>query len=59
MSGEKKLTDYDYMDEALSVWDKRMTYPRMDAMANNQDKALELFVTGQGAIDLYRKLEYW
>lgn len=50
MSGEKKLTDYDYMDEALSVWDKRMTYPRMDAMANNQDKALELFVTGQGAM---------
>ena len=47
---QKKLTDYDYMDEALSVWDKRMTYPRMDAMANNQDKALELFVTGQGAM---------
>lgn len=50
MSGEKKLTDYAYFDEALSVWDGRMTYPRMDAMANNQDKALELFVTGQGAM---------
>lgn len=50
MSGEKKLTDYDYFDEALSVWDGRMTYPRVDAMANNQDKELELFVTGQGAM---------
>lgn len=50
MSGESKLTDYDYFDEALTVWDGRMTYPRMDAMANNQDKALELFVTGQGAM---------
>lgn len=50
MSGEAKVADYPYIDEALSIWDDRMTYPRTDAMANNQDKALELFISGEGAM---------
>ena len=32
------------------MWDDRMLYPRTDAMANNQDKALELFIAGEGAM---------
>lgn len=50
MDGTKKLSDYPYFDEALTVWDGRMKYPRVDAMANNQDKALEEFVAGEGAM---------
>lgn len=50
MSGEAKVADYPYVEEALSVWDDRMMYPRTDAMANNQDKALELFIAGEGAM---------
>ena len=50
MSGEAKVGDYPYIEEALSVWDDRMAYPRIDAMVNNQDKALELFIAGEGAM---------
>lgn len=50
MNGDSKLADYPYFDEALSVWDGRLKYPRLDAMANNQDKALEEFVAGDGAM---------
>lgn len=50
MSGKAGVADYPYVEEALSVWDDRMLYPRTDAMANNQGKALELFIAGEGAM---------
>ena len=50
MSGEKKLADYPYMLEALQVWAERMQWHRLDALANNQDKALELFVAEEGVM---------
>ena len=50
MTGEAKVADYPYIEESLSVWDDRMLYPRTDAMANNQDKSLELFIAGEGAM---------
>lgn len=50
MTGEAGIADYPYIEESLAVWDDRMEYPRTDAMANNQDKALELFIAGKGAM---------
>ncbi|MDF2484232.1 MAG: msmE 23 [Herbinix sp.] len=50
MSGDKKVTDYTYIKEGLEVWQERMQWARDDAMSNNQDKSLELFVAGQGAM---------
>jgi raffinose/stachyose/melibiose transport system substrate-binding protein len=50
MTGKKKVTDYPFVLEAMRVWRQRMQWARKDAMANNQDKALELFVSGQGAM---------
>ena len=50
MSGKKKLTDYPYILEAFRVWQQRLQWSRKDAMANNQDKSLELFIAGQGAM---------
>jgi len=50
MTGRKKLSDYPYFMEGLRVWQQRMQWARRDAMANSQDKSLELFVSGQGAM---------
>jgi raffinose/stachyose/melibiose transport system substrate-binding protein len=50
MNGDKKVTDYPYFKEALEVWQQRMQWSRDDAMSNNQDKSLELFVAGEGAM---------
>ena len=50
MSGDSKLDDYPYMLEGLQVWQQRMQWHRTDALANNQDKSLELFVAGEGAM---------
>ena len=50
MSGDSKLADYPYMLEGLQVWQQRMQWHRPDALANNQDKSLELFVAGEGAM---------
>jgi raffinose/stachyose/melibiose transport system substrate-binding protein len=51
MSGKKKVTDYPYFIEALNNWTERIKgYTRMDSVSNNQDKMLELFVSGQGAM---------
>ena len=50
MSGEGKLADYPYFLEGLQVWQQRMQWHRPDALANNQNKSLELFVAGEGAM---------
>lgn len=50
MTGKKKFADYPYFLEGLKVWQQRMKYYRADALANNQDKSLELFVSGKGAM---------
>jgi len=50
MSGEKKFTDYPYVLEGLKVWQQRLQWFRTDAMANDQNKSLELFVAGEGAM---------
>lgn len=50
MTGKKKFADYPYFKEALEVWQQRMQWSRLDAMSNNQNKALELFVAGEGAM---------
>lgn len=50
MSGESKFADYPYVLEALNTWQQRMQWHRPDAMANDQNKALELFVAGEGAM---------
>lgn len=50
MNGSKKVTDYPYIKEGLEVWQQRMQWARNDALSNNQDKSLELFVAGEGAM---------
>lgn len=50
MTGKKKFADYPYFLEGLKVWQERMKWHRTDALANNQDKSLELFVAGKGAM---------
>jgi raffinose/stachyose/melibiose transport system substrate-binding protein len=50
MNGSKKLSDYPYFAEGLKVWQERMRWARKDAMANSQDKALEIFLSGQAAM---------
>lgn len=50
MNGKKKLTDYPYFEEGLKVWRERMQGARKDAIANSQDKALEIFLSGQAAM---------
>jgi raffinose/stachyose/melibiose transport system substrate-binding protein len=51
MNGKKKLADYPYILEGLQRWQERTRpWPRNDAMASNQDKGLEMFVSGQGAM---------
>jgi raffinose/stachyose/melibiose transport system substrate-binding protein len=53
MNGTKKMTDYPYLMEALNYWTDRVKgYTRTDSISNNQDKMLELFVSGQGAMIL-------
>jgi raffinose/stachyose/melibiose transport system substrate-binding protein len=52
MSGSKKLADYPYTKESVEWWIKRIPkeYMRLDAIANDQVKAVDLFVAGQGAM---------
>lgn len=50
MSGEAKISDYPYILEGIQSWAERMQWYRPDAIANDQNKAIELFVSGQGAM---------
>lgn len=51
MSGEKKVADYPYFEEALRVWGERMTgWARTDATSNKQTDANEVFISGQAAM---------
>lgn len=50
MSGEKKLADYPYYQEALQNWTARMVAPRTDDMSNTQDMGLEVFANGGAAM---------
>lgn len=50
MSGEKKLTDYDFFRDALEQWGQRLAWMRDTAMTNNQNAALEEFISGKGAM---------
>lgn len=50
MSGEKKLADYPYMVEAVQNWADRLQWHRPDAITNDQNKSLELFVAGEAAM---------
>ena len=50
MSGEKKLADYPYFEEGLDLWAKRLAWMRDDAMTNDQNAALEVFVSGEAAM---------
>lgn len=50
MSGEKKLTDYEFFTEGLNLWAERLKWMRDDAMTNDQNAALEVFTSGQAAM---------
>lgn len=50
MSGETKLTDYDFFKEGLDLWAERLAWMRDDAMTNDQNAALEVFTSGEAAM---------
>lgn len=50
MNGEKKLADYPYFAEGLDLWAQRLAWMRDDAMTNDQNAALEVFVSGEAAM---------
>jgi raffinose/stachyose/melibiose transport system substrate-binding protein len=52
MSGKKKIADFLWTKEAVEWWLKRIPreYMRRDAIANDQVKAVDLFLAGEGAM---------
>lgn len=50
MDGSKKLQDYPYFEEGLSLWADRLAWMRDDAMTNDQNAALEVFASGNAAM---------
>jgi raffinose/stachyose/melibiose transport system substrate-binding protein len=50
MSGAKKFADYPEFKQAMTVWTERLKYDRLDDLANDQNKANELFAAGKGAM---------
>jgi raffinose/stachyose/melibiose transport system substrate-binding protein len=50
MSGAKKFADYPEWSKALELWTTRMQFSRIDDMGNDQNKALDAFASGKGAM---------
>jgi raffinose/stachyose/melibiose transport system substrate-binding protein len=50
MSGAKQFSDYPEFKQAMMVWTDRLKYDRLDDLANDQNKANELFAAGKGAM---------
>ncbi|MEA5016048.1 MAG: extracellular solute-binding protein [Candidatus Limiplasma sp.] len=50
MSGKLKVTELPYFQEAVQNWADRLQWHRADDISNGQDKAIELFVAGEGAM---------
>ncbi len=50
MSGERKLSEYSYFTDGLNLWAQRLQWMRADAMTNDQNAALEVFVSGEAGM---------